>query len=418
MRAPHRRWHATLLLSAQAPHERTRRRRASIVLVAALLVGAGAATRPAAAQPQPSLGSLKVVLLGDSYAAGNGARNDDGGRNYWMEGCYRSPTNWAEQYVRSLTADRFDVTFVNRACSGGVAAEILNPRNMGRVTSFSRSRCEPTYPDEEYYTDVERDLLFRWHCTRWLRPQIEAVGEDTDLVLLSIGGNDASFATIVQQCFVGGFRDPGDCREAVENAEDLLPDIRARIVDVLNHLRARMRPDAKVVLVGYPYLEIDPDYELVWAPLGFERDRYAAGREVRRLGDLGDDMHRGAIAAANGAAGDDFALFVEGVKERFSGHEPSANGTNPDRWLYEAYETRIAAEWYHYNPQGHREIARELATPLASTVETLAQAFIGLSSVDLVFVVDTTGSMFFDIEAVKQFSTSLVSLMASRTASY
>ena len=69
---------------------------------------------------QEALEPLKVVQLGDSYSAGNGARNAAGDRNYHgVKGCYRSPTNWGSQFVASLK-ERFRVTYINRACSGAI----------------------------------------------------------------------------------------------------------------------------------------------------------------------------------------------------------------------------------------------------------------------------------------------------------
>ena len=52
------------------------------------------------AQGIEALTPLKIVQLGDSYSAGNGARCGSGERNYnGVEGCYRSPTNWGSQYA-------------------------------------------------------------------------------------------------------------------------------------------------------------------------------------------------------------------------------------------------------------------------------------------------------------------------------
>ena len=53
------------------------------------------------------------------------------------------------------------------------------------------------------------------------------------------------------------------------------------------------------------------------------------------------------------------------------------------------FETRIAAEWYHFNPSGHQGLADLLAerySPAGGGVQTS-------NDVDIVFVVDTTGSM-------------------------
>ncbi len=79
---------------------------------------------------QSALPPLKVVQLGDSYSAGNGARDASGKRNYQgVSGCFRSPTNWGNQFLDSLR-DVFSVTYINKACSGGVIGDILNLRVM------------------------------------------------------------------------------------------------------------------------------------------------------------------------------------------------------------------------------------------------------------------------------------------------
>jgi lysophospholipase L1-like esterase len=83
---------------------------------------------------------LKVVLLGDSYSAGNGARDSKGERDYYgPKGCYRSHSNWAEQYVRQLRNSGYNVTFVNRACSGAVTADLLNEKTLESTASYLTS---------------------------------------------------------------------------------------------------------------------------------------------------------------------------------------------------------------------------------------------------------------------------------------
>src|SRR4051812_49576971 len=74
---------------------------------------------------------LKVVLLGDSYSAGNGA-----GSYYGPAGCYRSSRNWAERYLDTLRATR-NVTFVNRACSGAVLADLSGRRTFETEPSWA-----------------------------------------------------------------------------------------------------------------------------------------------------------------------------------------------------------------------------------------------------------------------------------------
>ena len=112
---------------------------------------------------------LKVVLIGDSYAAGNGARDADGDRNYaGPAGCYRSPTNWAGQYVDWLRSQGFHVTFVNRACSGAridhynqrrimddrlvvvIESPDTPPEEIERIALSGQ--CRTRYPGDEVYT--------------------------------------------------------------------------------------------------------------------------------------------------------------------------------------------------------------------------------------------------------------------------
>jgi len=74
---------------------------------------ASLAIRPALAQP------LNVVLLGDSFAAGNGARDRYGSRAYEPGGCYRSLSGWAGIYSDLLRDELgYAVNFINAACSG------------------------------------------------------------------------------------------------------------------------------------------------------------------------------------------------------------------------------------------------------------------------------------------------------------
>lgn len=74
---------------------------------------------------------LDVVLLRDSYSAGNGARDKDGHRSYvGPDGCFRSLDNWASKYVRHLRSQGSHVSFVNHACSGATMADIVVPNQV------------------------------------------------------------------------------------------------------------------------------------------------------------------------------------------------------------------------------------------------------------------------------------------------
>lgn len=68
---------------------------------------------------------LNVVLIGDSYSAGNGAGDYTGVKN-----CYRSQRNWAQLYIRWLNNQGIATTFQNRACSGSKIEDLYNYHDL------------------------------------------------------------------------------------------------------------------------------------------------------------------------------------------------------------------------------------------------------------------------------------------------
>lgn len=405
--------------------------RASLAALAAAISGVALAAAPAAAQ-QP----LKVVQLGDSYSAGNGAGD------YWgPKGCYRSSSNWAEKYLDTLRATH-NVTFVNRACSGGVLANLstdnkkeeflvpvwvagdVDKDSAAARQALDRSEaCRTDWIGDERYDVVADRAAYSatagstqvwFRCTRYMEAQWEAVGRDTDLVLFSIGGNDVHFADIVAQCFAIGLRDPDTCREKIDAAKDGIGDVGVRIESFLRALKLRMRPDAKIVLKSYPYLEKDENLKLqkYFGIPGFTD--YEVGREIRELGDLGDLAQSTAVDAVN-AEGGAQVHFLDTVKDHFAGHEPDGRvlHRNDDRWLHE-FDSLIKMEWYHYNTQGHTEIAWLLGQHGNFGAGSPAA---GGGSVDITFVIDTTGSMGSAINSVKAAATQLVNDVSARTTS-
>lgn len=402
----------------------------ALALVAAAAVLLLGLPVPPSAQAAVTADVIKIVQLGDSYSAGNGAE-----AYYGPDGCFRSHDSWAAQYSEWLADQGHHVTFVSRACSGGVLSELSGTRNMGgptlifpagmteeQVRSEAEIAPECTEPDLSDYT---RSFTVSYSdsgsvvvCDRVMRPQRNAVGKDTDVVVLTIGGNDLGFADIVKQCFAMGFRDPGTCRTNVESARSAIAEFQSSLEDTLTDLHARMRPDAKIVLLSYPYLSTADSYvlrslkdRLPWV----SGDSYDVSKAVRDLGAEGDTAQRAAVDAANDSASTPFVTYVDGVKEVFAGHEPdpSPHNRNPDRWIHE-FDTLTMDEWYHPTATGHQkesELLRAVDVPGRPTSATAG-------SIDLVFVVDTTGSMGGLIEQVKQYTTAMVDLLEGSTGSY
>lgn len=266
----------------------------SLRALAVLAMSAGAlATGATAAQAA----TLDVVIAGDSYSSGVG-----GGGSYSGGTCIRSTNTWGQVYAKLARERGLTVNVKNVACAGGVV------------------------PD--------------------LDKQITAVTAETDLVLLTIGGNDVGFANIVIQCFAPVISDPARCKDSVDKAKRKVPGVQTAALKRLQTLKAKMRPGGKVVVASYPYLANPSNYILRGL-----FNSYNTGKGARELGDLGDQIVLNAAAIANAEAGYDIVTLVE-TKDRFVGHEPNQDPykENPNRWVHE-----IGGDGpYHPNTAGYK----------------------------------------------------------------
>ena len=418
---------------------------AAFSAVAVLLALAGVSGgQQAVAQAQPAADpgpkTLKVVLLGDSYSAGNGSRYDNGDKAYFGPSpCHRSHANWASRYVAWLTEQGYHVTFINRACSDGVAKHLVEPRDMDDQKTYlvdytgsddeilarvkTEDACnDDAYPDEQYweYSLAGKDIYTNntyVNCKRFLKPQTDAIGPDTDLVLFTMGGNDIKFSSIVTECFAAGPRDPGDCRDAVGYGRDHFAGAMEGVQTAIDKMRSNgLREDARIVYLGYPLLAQDNGYDLEsWFGLG--GDHYEVADEVRALG-LEGNTQQAQLVANDNASHPGQVRFISTVPSYFEGHEPdgSATGRNPDRWINEFFEPDKTdkREWYHPNNLGH-EAYKDLlvgASPLTEGGTTAAAG-----DIDIVFTIDTTGSMGGYIAQVKQYAEDLVDQVQAQTNS-
>ncbi|MBA8825729.1 lysophospholipase L1-like esterase [Saccharopolyspora lacisalsi] len=221
--------------------------------------------------------TLEYVALGDSYASGVGI-----GEYYPESGdCKRSPKAYP-----ALAADRSGVDdFGFAACGGAVT------------------------------TDVRTE-------------QLDALSSGTDVVTVSVGGNDAGFASVVTSCVIGPDK---SCDMAVDQAETfatgqlpgLLTDTYAAI--------AEAAPKAEVIAVGYPRLFELGSCETVLSE--FER---------QRLNDAADTLDE-VIEQQARAAG----FVFTGVRDSFAGH--GACGAQP--WINGL--TSPISESFHPNAMGH-----------------------------------------------------------------
>lgn len=276
------------------------------------------------AAPKPD---LRVLVMGDSYSAGNGA-----GDYYGPKGCYRSRKNYAEVFAATLRAKPYSqpAKVANVACSGAVTQDF-------------------------------------WHAKDGRPRQLDAVNRNLDLVLLTVGGNDVHFSDIVRNCLVGASRAGKKCDGSLDRAEKLVSDgtMRRRIRDVLKGIRGRTNSGAKVVLLGYPYLEGDAGYTLRIGR-GSKAPVVKVGKRVRALGDQADTIGRSLVGELNRDAPGDPFLFVS-TQKLFNGppfHGLYANKNNPRRWMVQPVldaPLLPCSTCYHPNTTGWEQEGRLLA---------------------------------------------------------
>ena len=332
--------------------------------------------------------SLSIVIMGDSYSAGNGA-----GMYYGPSGSYRSHRNWGSIYTQWLNIQGVKTT----------------------------------------YTDVSHD----GHTLKeFSEEQISKVPKNTNLVMTTIGGNDAKFGAIVERCFARGLNSSDGCESSIKFANDQLDLIIEKTTKVFNELESRLASDAQIVLVGYPLLSIPSDYSIKSCVTMKDRKclkhtAYKPADPVRKLGKLANQKQAEFIKKWN-ASHKLKATFVGDIGSVFDGHEPnpSPDARNNTRWINEFFETegreeggkvesKISTdpkEWYHPNITGHQKIANRIIhtvgiPPSAKTITPDS------SDIDIVFVVDTTGSMSGVISTAKQHVNDMVRRTRQKTHS-
>lgn len=159
--------------------------------------------------PEP----LKYVALGDSFSSGEGLRPYIGGTDTNMNKCHRSKSAWPYIISESLGVNIELEAFV--ACQGAVLHHIENANT---------SNHEPF--------------------------QLGAISEDTDIVSITIGGNDIGFEEFVFACLTS-------CSEggpAYNTALTRVNDLSGKLEDTYKTILREMAPSASLYVIGYPHV--------------------------------------------------------------------------------------------------------------------------------------------------------------------
>lgn len=161
-----------------------------------LLAGVVALTGASAAQADEQAQAVDYVALGDSYSSGVGAGSYDG------SSCKRS----SKAYPALWAAKSSPASFKFAACSGARTGDVTS----GQLTSLSAA---------------------------------------TDLVSITVGGNDAGFADVMTTCVLQG---ESACINRVNQARAYVDStLPGQLDSVYDGIRAKA-PSARVVVLGYP----------------------------------------------------------------------------------------------------------------------------------------------------------------------
>lgn len=245
-----------------------RRWKYAVTAAAALL---GLTTLSATAAHAADAAALDYVALGDSYSSGVGAGSYDG------SDCRRS----ANAYPELWAANNSPATYHFTACSGATTSDVL-------------------------------------------ANQLGPVNSGTDLVSISIGGNDAGFADTMTTCVVLG---EGACLDAVADARAYIAStLPGRLDTVYDTIRSRA-PSAQVVVLGYPHF-----YKINGTcSFGISEASRAA------INSAADDLHE--VTSKRAA---DHGFGYGDVRPAFTGHEICTG----DRWLH----STTWPVWESYHP--------------------------------------------------------------------
>ncbi|MFC0040280.1 SGNH/GDSL hydrolase family protein [Actinomadura rayongensis] len=191
------------------------------------------------------------VALGDSYSSGTGAGSYDPASGDCQRSANAYPRRWAAAHAHS--------SFAFAACSGATSETIRS----GQLGSLSAK---------------------------------------TDLVSITVGGNDAGFAGVMQTCVL---QTTTSCQNAVAKAQTFAKETLPGRLDGLFAAIHGRSPGARVVVLGYPHL-----YTIVSGCVGIGNAKRTA------LNAAADTLDQVAGAAARRAG-----FVFSDVRDEFAGHE-------------------------------------------------------------------------------------------------
>ena len=273
------------------------------------LLAACAAATSLAISAVPAQAVTSYVALGDSYSSGTGTRS------YINDGsdCLRS----TKAYPSLIAAAKgYSLNF--RACSGATIPDVTNT-------------------------------------------QLSALSSSTSRVSISIGGNDAGFASVLTECALPGWA--SNCNGKIDAAQSFVNNVLpGKLATLYTSIRSKA-PNAKVVVVGYPRIFMGEDCNAF---------TWFSPAEETRLNQMADLINAKTSAAAS-AKGFSFA----NPTSRFMGHavcdSPEwLNGlSNP---IVESYHPNVAGHQYGYTPTVSTPLTGSTVKVTGKTLQRAAES--------------------------------------------
>ncbi|MDO4870688.1 MAG: hypothetical protein Q3996_01170 [Candidatus Saccharibacteria bacterium] len=391
--------------------------------------------------------SINIVQLGDSYSAGNGAS----GYELYPTWCHRNNQNWGSQFVQMLRERGVAVNYMNYACSGAKIEHLFSSQwSDGKIYSHYINSDRKLTPEEaaakipnlcwngkpkyerhkmantSYWVEASRGRQsvkklknltrnkVEYTCSTEvaLQSSINNIGT-ADLILMTLGGNDLNFGKLVEKCFVQipNVRDINNCNKLIASTKRYIKGKRTKedeglfdgktyeqyYYDKLDELIKKLKPDAKLILAGYPPI-IDGTHPL---PDIKQNIQIVREYQVKLNGLQSRIVNRLQQKYPNRVQ------FIGQILEHFQGHSPHVLtfniffDRNRDSWLHDSLSLGLSAKWklFHPNPTGHAEYAKAVANN--QSLIKIDELTLNQYPIDVMLMVDTKSNYRAALESVK-----------------
>lgn len=278
-----------------------------------------------------TINKTDYVALGDSYTSGHGTWEYAQGTGLDGNGCRLSTYAYPDRISRRLELENYH----NVACAG---AKIDN------ITQYVQKT-----------QDISPNPLGEW--LPGSKKQLDYLSStDTDIVTVSIGGNDILFSEKLKKCVL----DVVDvtCYNSYEERKAIaqeINDIFGVLEKALTQIKDSLRTDAKVYAVGYPRIAKDNGNCAANVKLD--------SKEIRLSNQIINHLN-GVIEAAAQKSG---AYYVD-VSNAFRGHKlcettsdrVAVHGITAGRETPSQFFGPIAGESFHPKKLGHRLMSKKI----------------------------------------------------------